>query len=53
MKCPELPFLFVVFTEAEPSTYVPGVCDKLFDADYSRHDFSRLAGRLCCEEILF
>jgi hypothetical protein len=29
------------------------VFDKLFDADYSRHEFNRLAGRLCREEILF
>jgi hypothetical protein len=52
MKCPELPLSFVVFTEVELSTDVPCVCDKLFDADYSLHDFNWLAGRLCREEIL-
>jgi len=27
--------------------------DKLFDADYSQHDFNRRARSVCCEEILF
>jgi hypothetical protein len=39
--------------EVELRTYVPCVCDKLFDADYSRRDFNRWAGRVCREEIFF